>query len=120
MWSSLEELQISGATGQLFDPDELITGVGDELKYMLDTLQSLPTNQTLRTEYDATGKDIDDISLELNKAIMYSCAVEYWFDCVGHGYGLTRHQDGVAHVPFDRDQEIARIVSIYRRRHVFL
>lgn len=65
MWSSLQELQISGATGQLFDPDELITGVGDELKHMMDVLQSLPANQTLRTEYDATRKDINDISLEL-------------------------------------------------------
>jgi hypothetical protein len=120
MWSSLQGLQISVATGQLFDPDELITGVGDELKYMLDALRSLPTNQTLRTEYDASRKDIDDISLELNKAIMYSCAVEYWLDCVGHGYGLTHHQDGVAHVPFDSDQEIARIVSIYRRLHLYL
>ena len=64
MQSSLEGLQISLATGQLFAPDELITGSGDELKYMLDDLRSLPTNQTLRTEYDASRKDIDDISLE--------------------------------------------------------
>jgi len=50
MQSSLEGLQISVATGQLFAPDELIDGLGNELKYMLDDLQSLPTNQTLRTE----------------------------------------------------------------------
>jgi hypothetical protein len=66
MQSSLEELQISLATGQLFAPDELIDGLGNELKYMLDDLQSLPTNQTLRTEYDASRKDIDDISHEFN------------------------------------------------------
>ena len=91
MQSSLEELQISLATGQLFAPDELIDGLGNELKYMLDDLQSLPTNQTLRTEYDASRKDIDDISHEFNIAMMYSCSVEYWLDCVGLGYGLT-HQ----------------------------
>jgi hypothetical protein len=51
---------------------------------------------------------------------MYSCAVEYWLDCVGHSYGLTRRQDGVAHRPFDQDQEIARIVSIYRRSQLDL
>ena len=67
----------------------------------------LPTNQTLRTEYDASRKDIDDIGRELNKALMYSGAVEYWLDCVGLGYGLTYHQDGIAHVPFEPDQEIA-------------
>ena len=119
MWPSLQEIQISTPTGQLFDPDELITGAGDELKYMLADLQTLPTTQALRTEYDATREDIDDLSLELNKAILYSCAVEYWFDCAGHGYGLTHHQHGIAHVPFNRDQEIARVVSIYRRRHLY-
>ena len=84
---------------------------------MLDALRSLPTNQTLRTEYDASRKDIDDIGLESNKAMIYSCAVEYWLDCVGLGYGLTHHQDGIAHVPFDPDQEIALRASSYRRLH---
>ena len=37
MRSSLEGLQISVA-GQLFAPDELITGMGNELKYILDAL----------------------------------------------------------------------------------
>ena len=120
MQSSLEGLQISVPTGQLFAPDELITGLGDELKYLLDALQSLPTNQTLRTEYDASRKDIDDISHEFNIAMMYSRAVEYWLDCVGLGYGLTYHQDGIAHVPFDPDQEIALEVSSYRRAHLHL
>ena len=115
MWPSLQELQVPTLTGQFFDPDELNTGAVDELKYMLADLQPLPTHQTLRTEYDTTRKDIDEISFELNKAIMYSCAVQYWLDCVGHGYGLIRHRDGIAHAPFDQDQEIARIVSIYRR-----
>jgi hypothetical protein len=46
MLSSLAELQISVATGQLFGPDEVITAVGDELKYLLAELQSLPTSQT--------------------------------------------------------------------------
>ena len=56
MQSSLQGLQISVATGQLFAPDELITGVGDQLKYMLDAAGSRPTNQTFRTEYDASKK----------------------------------------------------------------
>jgi len=120
MQSSLEELQIPVATGQLFAPDELISGVGNELKYLIEALQSLPPNQTLRTEYDASRKDIDAISLEVNRAVMYSCAVEYWLDCVGFGYGLTHHRDGVAHVPFDVDQEFARTVSSYRRLHLWL
>ena len=38
MQSSLQGLQISAATGQLFAPDELITGMGNELKYILDAL----------------------------------------------------------------------------------
>jgi len=115
MWPSVQELRIPTLTGQLFNPDELNTGAGDELKYILAALQPLPTHQTLRTEYDATRKDIDEISLELNKAITYSCAVQYWLDCVGRGYGLIQRRDGIAHVPIDQDQEIARIVSIYRR-----
>jgi hypothetical protein len=120
IWSSLEALQISTATGQLFDPDELITGLGDALKYILDEWQSNREHQGLRTEYDATPEDINDISFAFNQEISYSCAVEYWLDCVGHNYGLTHHRDGVAHVPFNRDQEIARIVSIYRRLHLNL
>ena len=51
---------------------------------------------------------------------MYSGAVEYWLDCVGLGYGLTYHQDGIAHVPFEPDQEIALRVSSYRRLHIQL
>jgi hypothetical protein len=119
MWPSLQQVQIPAAAGQLFDPNELITGAGNELKRMLAELQTFPTNQTLRTEYDATRKDIDEISLEFNRQIMYSCAVEYWFDCVGYGYGLTNSPDGIAHVPFSQDEEIARIVSIYRRLHLY-
>ena len=57
---------------------------------------------------------------EFNIAMMYSRAVEYWLDCVGIGYGLTYHQDGIAHVPFDPDQEIALEVSSYRRAHLHL
>jgi hypothetical protein len=120
MLSTLAELQVSVATGQLVGPDEVITAERDELKYLLAELQSLPASQMFRTEYDATRKDVDDISFELNKALMYSCALEYWLDCVGHGYGLTRRQDGVAHRPFDQDQEIARVVSIYRRSQLDL
>lgn len=93
---------------------------GDALKYILDEWQSKPANQGLRTEHDATPEDINDISFAFNQEISYSCAVEYWLDCAGHNYGLIQHRDGVAHVPFNRDQEIARIVSIYRRLHLYL
>jgi hypothetical protein len=115
MWPSLQEPQVPTLTGQLFNPDELITGAGDELKHMLADLQTSPPSQAFRTEYDATRKDIDNLSLEFNKALMYSSAVGYWLDCVGHGYGLIHRPDGIAHVPFDSDQEIALMVSIYRR-----
>ena len=120
MWSSLEALQVSSATGQLLAPDELITGMGDALKYILDEWQSKPATQGLRTEYEATREDLDDISFAFNQEVTYSCAVEYWLDCVGHDYGLIHHRDGVAHIPFNRDQEIARIVSIYRHVHLYL
>jgi hypothetical protein len=41
-------------------------------------------------------------------------------DCVGNSYGLVEHRDGLALVPFDRDREIARVVSTYRRLNYFM
>jgi hypothetical protein len=111
---------MAGATGQLFPPDELITGLGDGLKYILRELQSMPISEGLRTEYEAKYEDLKSIRRELDMAVLYNCVVEFWLDCVGNSYGLINHRDGLALVPFDPDQEIARIVSDYRRQNYLL
>jgi hypothetical protein len=46
--------------------------------------------------------------------------VELWLDCVGNGYGLGSHPHGLALVPFYPEQEIARVVSDYRRINYLL
>lgn len=101
--------------GQVFSPDELLTGAGDAMKHMFRELASWTDQAERRTEYEATAADIDNIDRELNQAILYQCAAEYWSDCVGNGYGLAKHEEGIAITPYDPDLEIARIVSIYRR-----
>lgn len=106
--------------GQAFSADELLTGAGDGMRHMLRELQNLESRTGSRTDYEATDADVDRISQELNCAILYQCAVEQWNDCVGNGYGLVKHKDGIAVSPYDPDLEIARIVSIYRRLNISL
>jgi hypothetical protein len=111
---------VIGATGQVFAPDELTTGLGDGLKYILRELQSMPRSTGLTTEYEAKYEDLKAIRSELDIAVLYNCAVEFWLDCVGNGYGIVSHQEGLALVPFNPDQEIARVVSDYRRLNYLL
>lgn len=106
--------------GQAFSADELLTGTGDGMRHMLRELQNHERHTSSRSEYEATDADVDRISQELNCAILYQCAVEQWNDCVGNGYGLSKHKDGIAVSPYDPDLEIARIVSIYRRLNISL
>lgn len=104
--------------GQVFSPDELLTGAGDAMKHMFRELATWEEQDKKRTEYEAKDADIDHIDRELNQAILYQCAAEYWNDCVGNGYGLAKHEEGIALAPYDIDLEIARIVSTYRRLNV--
>lgn len=105
-------------TGQHFSPDEIITGMGDGMKHILRELQEFENDRTKLHEYDAEKIHVDQINAEFNKAICYQWAVECWLDCAGNGYGLAKHNKGIALVPFDKAREIARIVSTYRRLNI--
>jgi hypothetical protein len=113
-----ETLQLS--TGQQFSPDELISGLGDGMKHILRELLPAKTTFGGFDEYEADEHVLDQVNQEFNKAIIYQCAVESWNDCVGNGYGIAKHDQGLALVPSDRELEIARIVSIYRRHSIDL
>ena len=118
--SAVMEKTVQLPTGQHFSPDELITGTGDGMKHMLRELLSAKSEPAKLTEHEADSLVVDAVNLEFNKAILYQCAVEYWNDCVGNGYGLMKHPKGIALVPFDRPLEIARTVSVYRRLNITL
>ena len=108
------------ADGQAFAPDELITGSGDGMKHMFRQLVGAEVGADRRKEHEVNREDLDNINAELNKAIMYHCAVEYWHDCLGHEYGIARHEEGLVIEPSRPDLEIARVVSIYRRLNISL
>lgn len=114
------ERTVTLQTGQQFTPDELLTGAGDGMKHMLRELLVAKARPEDRAEYQADTNAIDQVNHELNKAILYQCAVEYWNDCVGNGYGLIHHDLGIALAPFDKALEIARTVSTYRRLNIAL
>lgn len=118
--SQIMERTIELKTGQHFTPDELITGAGDGLKHMLRELLATKATPGCFTEYQADVNSVDHVNLEFNKAILYQCAVEYWNDCVGNGYGLVKRDREIALVPFDEALEIARTVSTYRRLNIVL
>lgn len=118
--SQVMEKTIELKDGQCFTPDELITGAGDGLKHMLRELLAAEIMPGSLTEYQADARSVDQVNLEVNKAILYQCAVEYWNHCVGNSYGLVNHDRGIALVPFDQALEIARTVSIYRRQNIAL
>lgn len=118
--STIMEKTVQVPTRQHFSPDELITGAGDGMKYMLRELLAATADpdKGKGNEYEADSGVVNQISAEFNKAIIYHCAVEFWFDCVGNGYGLTKHEQGIALKPYDSALEIARIASNYRRRSI--
>lgn len=118
--SEVMERTVELQTGQHFSPDELISGTGDGMKHMLRELLTAKAEPEKLTEYEADSFAVGNVNLEFNKAIIYQCAVECWNDCVGNGYGLTKHARGLVLVPFDRPLEIARTVSIYRRLNISL
>jgi hypothetical protein len=118
--SQTMERTIKLQTGQQFTPDELLTGAGDGLKHMLRELLTTKASPNSLTEYQADVNSVDLVNLEFNKAILYQCAVEYWNDCVGNGYGLVKGDQGISLVPFNEALEIARTVSTYRRLNIAL
>lgn len=118
--SEAMERTVELPSGQHFSPDELISGTGDGMKHMLRELLTAKAESERLTEYEADSIHVDAVNLEFNKAILYQCAVEYWNNCVGNGYGLTKHARGIALVPFDESLEIARTVSTYRRLNIAL
>jgi hypothetical protein len=113
--SELMEKTVELPTGQFFSPDELITSAVDGMKYILRDLLSPEGQFGKFTEYEADELVVSKVNLELNHAVLYHCVVQYWNDCVGNGYGLIDHDKGIALVPFDKELEVARTVSTYRR-----
>ena len=118
--SELIEQTVELASGQSFTPDELLTGAGDGLKHMLRELLTADTSATQLGEDQADEKSLSEINQEFNKAILYQCAAEYWNDCVGNGYGIVSVGEDVKLLPFDKEIEIARTISTYRRQNVTL
>jgi hypothetical protein len=120
LMSDLIEQTVELASGQRFTPDELLTGAGDGLKHMLRELLTANKSATQLAEDQADEKSLHEINQEFNKAILYQCAAEYWNDCVGNGYGIVSIGEDVKLLPFDKEIEIARTVSTYRRQNVTL
>jgi hypothetical protein len=54
----LLQKMIAVGTGELFAPDELTTGLGDGLKFILRELQLKSVSTGLRTEYEAKQEDL--------------------------------------------------------------
>lgn len=113
--SDLVELTVTLPTGEIFSPDELITGMGDGMKHILRELQTMDRPNGKPSEYESEESHFKQIWREFNMAICYQTAVEFWLHCLGSGYVLAKHDKGLALVPFDRPAEIARTVSAYRR-----
>lgn len=120
MTTSVLEYTIATATGQHFSPDEIITGFGDGMRYILQELGESKTTIGSLDEHELDNSHIDQINAELNIAIFYQYAVDLWFQCVGNSYGLREHEDGVALTSYAMDREVARTVSTYRRSNISL
>ena len=118
--SEVMEKKVQVFTGEFFSPDELLSGIGDGMKHMLRELLSQSNHFDIDDKYSIGVESVAQVNLELNKAVIYQCAVEYWHDCVGNTYGLIKHEQGLALAPFNRAMEIARTVSTYRRHSIAL
>lgn len=114
----LLEQKLPSVLGELFAPDELITGMGDGLRHMLRQLMARGADTLGDTSFSADT--LEATATEINKAIIYQCAVEYWHDCVGNTYGVSAERDGLFIRPSDAARETARILSIYRRNNLSL
>jgi hypothetical protein len=114
----LLEQKLPSVLGELFAPDELITGMGDGLKHMLRQLIARGADTLAGSAF--TADTIDATVTEINKAIIYQCAVEYWHDCQGNTYGVSAEKDGLFIRPSNAARETARVLSIYRRNNLSL
>lgn len=104
----------------LFSADELLTGVGDGLKFVLRDMHKRPTLADHRGDPHLQDEDLGFLNAELNHAVLYQCAVELWQDCAAHRYRLQEHVEGVVLVSGDLTWEDARAVSLYRRTNLAL
>ncbi len=111
----LMQQKIKTILGESFAPDELITGMGDGLKFIIRELIKLPELDSYASENSIKTDDLKIIINELNYAMLYQIAVELWNDTIGNGFWISRGKDRLSHVAFDKNREVARIASIYRR-----
>lgn len=113
--SDVVEMAVVLPTGETYTPDELITGMGDGMKHIFRELHTMDHSTHKPNEFDSTEVQLKQIWREFNLAICYQTAAEYWLNCLGNGYVLEKRMEQVALVPSDRQVEIARTVSTYRR-----
>lgn len=113
--SDLVEMTVVLPTGETYTPDELITGMGDGMKHIFRDLRTMDPSTHKPNEFGSTKVQLKQIWREFNLAICYQTAAEYWMNCLGNGYVLEKRAEGVALIPSDRQAEIARTVSTYRR-----
>jgi hypothetical protein len=114
--SEIHKIQFRTASGADFKPDELFSGLGDGLRYLLtDIFSATRIDDTVVTDDSMTEDDLGKIAAELHIAVQYHVLVDCWHECVANDYHL-QERDGVLElVPRTPNLEIARIASTYRR-----
>ncbi len=117
MAETLQETVELGS-GDRFSPDELLGALGDGLKHVLRELVTRETGGADGDECAGTQEHVGAANEQLNVAILYDAAAAYWLDFVGHGYVLERREGGLVMRPSNKEMEISRIASSYRRRNI--
>lgn len=114
--SDIHKRYFRTAAGADFKPDELFSGLGDGLRYLLtDIVPATGKNNAAVTNDSMTEDNIGKVAAELHVAVEYHVLVDCWHDCAANGYSL-QERDGVLELaPRSPNAEIARIASTYRR-----
>ena len=115
--SDIQQVYIeAGGVGEGFQPDEMFTGVGDGLRYLLtDILGNVAKSDLAGMRDSVTDEDFRVTVGELKKAIEYHVLVDYWHDCVANDFEITISGDSLVLTPMNPELEISRIASSYRR-----
>ncbi|ELW9449849.1 NERD domain-containing protein [Burkholderia cenocepacia] len=118
--TSILQDTIKNIDGQNFSPDEMLTGCGDGIKYMLRQLVRATPSDALRKECHIIQDDLTKVTDEINNAILYHSATEIWNDCLANEYHAKLETNHLEIRPLNADLEIARAVSMYRRENMEL
>lgn len=103
------------STGQEFSPDELISSLGDGMKYIVRRcLEGVVCNDC--SHQAASNNNLDEFAFETNVAIMYHVASELWGYFLGSDYEVVETDSEILLRSTNKTMEEARIASIYRRQ----